>query len=271
MWGILNIFSIDPPLGVAHWMWSLLPQSESGSRWPGWDFGPGSSRGVELHWGTSSQLGHGISIGPVVVGVRAVYHFTVSPPDRKRVILVGNVGSPPSSSSIWKVTCFLGFYSVGVGALLCCTLLLDSWVLACSFKSCIYRHSHSPRGLDLGGLGDDNEDCLWHFGEVLWHHLDLLLLFDGECHCHDPDCPVGEPSLGHLVASLAHGSTEEEWVHEAEQPQEGFLLFEDLIELGAPCRPALAICQLNSWCSSLMQSLCCWWKSMPVAKVHSPW
>ena len=62
--------------------------------------------------------------------------------------------------------------------------------------------------------------------------------------------------LGHLAASLGWGSVEGEQVHKAEWPQEHLLLLRDLIELGAPCRPALAICQHNFCHISLMQ-LCC--------------
>ena len=147
---------------------------------------------------------------PCCSRVRSVYYSMASPKDKKRVMPVGNVGSPLDSSSMLNLTCFLMFSSARAGALPCCALLLDSWVLVCSFKSHIWRHSHSPGGPDLGGLGDDDEDCLQHFGEGLWHHLDLLLLLNQECCFHDPDCPAGESSLGYLVASLAHGSAEGE-------------------------------------------------------------
>ena len=120
---------------------------------------------------------------------------------------VGNVGSPPSSSLMVNLTS-LGFSSAGAGALLCHTLLLNSLVLACSFKSIIWRHSHSPGGLDFGGLGDNYEDCLWCFGKGLWCCLDQILPLNLQCCFLDPDDPVGESSLGHLVASLAHGSAE---------------------------------------------------------------
>ena len=126
-------------------------------------------------WGPPSQSGHGVSIDPVVVGVRVVYCLEASCPDRKRVTPVGNVGSPPSSTSLLNCTCPLGLSSAMVGALPSHILLLDSLVLSCSFKSHIWRHSHSLGGPDLGGLGDDNEDCLWHSGEQHWYHLDLLL------------------------------------------------------------------------------------------------
>ena len=183
---------------------------------------------------------------------------------------VGNVSSPPSSSLMLNLTCFLGFSSAGVGALLCHTLLLDSQVLAFNSKSHIWRHSHPPGGLDLGGLGNDDKDCLWHSGDRLWCHLDLLLSLNWEHHFHDPDCPVGESSLACLAASLAHGSAEGGQVCKAEQPQEHLLLLEGLIKLGAPCRPTLAICLIDSCSSSLMQSLCCQWESMLGANVHSP-
>ena len=60
-----------------------------------------------------------MSIGPVVVGVRVVYHLVASPPDRKRVTPVGIVGSPLSSSSMLNQTCFGGFASARMGALPC--------------------------------------------------------------------------------------------------------------------------------------------------------
>ena len=41
----LQHFLMDPAVGVAHWIWSLWPQLGLGSRWLGWDFGPGSSSG----------------------------------------------------------------------------------------------------------------------------------------------------------------------------------------------------------------------------------
>ena len=50
---------MDPPLAVAHWIWSCWPQLGLGSRWPGWDFRPGSSGGGGTPLG-SSQLGCGV-------------------------------------------------------------------------------------------------------------------------------------------------------------------------------------------------------------------
>ena len=85
--------------------------------------------GVELYWGPSVRVGSGESIGPVVVEIRVSDHSTVFPSARKRVMPRGNVGSLPSSSSMLNLTCFFGFSSTGVGAQLCCTLLLDFWVL----------------------------------------------------------------------------------------------------------------------------------------------
>ena len=128
--------------------------------------------------------------------VRVVYHSMASPPDMKRVMPVGSVGSLPSSSLMLNQTCFLGFSSARAGALPCHTLLLDSWVLACSFMSHISRHSHSPGGPDVGGLGNDDEDCLWCSVKGLWHHLDLLVLLCEEHHFHDSDHCVEESSLG---------------------------------------------------------------------------
>ena len=201
---------MDPPLG---WLtgscssgldWDQVVDAQAGT------LGLTPPVEVELCWGPSSQLGHDVPIGPVVVGVRVVYHLMVSSPDRKRVTPVGNVDSPFSSSSVLNVTCFLGFSSARVGILLHHALLLDSWGLASDFKSCIWRHSHSPGGLDLWRLGDDDEDCLQHSSDVLWCHLDLLLPLNQECHHCDPDCPARESSLGHLAAFPAPGSAEGE-------------------------------------------------------------
>ena len=149
-----------------------------------------------------------VSIDPVVVGVRAVYYSAAFPPNRKRVMLEGNVCSPHSSSSRLNWTCFLGLSSAGVGALPHHVLLLHSQVLACSFKSHIWRHSHSLGGPDHGGLGDDEEDCLWHSGTQLGHLLDLPLPLNGEHHFLNSDHPIGESSLSSLIASLVCGSTE---------------------------------------------------------------
>ena len=140
----------------------------------------------------------------------------------------------------------------------------------CNFKSLIWRQSHLPGRLDLGGLGEGDEDCPWHSGEGLWHHLGLLLPLDQEHHFRDPDCPVEESSLGHLVASLACGSAEGDQVCKADWPWEHLLLLEGLVKLSAPCRPAIAICFFNSCHSSLMQSSCCWWESTLGASVQSP-
>ena len=93
-----------------------------------------------------------------------VYCSMASPPDRKRVTPVGNVGSLPSSLLMLNLTCFLGFFPAGAVALPWHTLLQDPWVLVCSFKSHILRHSHLLGGPNLGGLGDDDEDCLQQSG-----------------------------------------------------------------------------------------------------------
>ena len=170
--GDLQHFHMDPPAGMAHWIWS------SGLDW-GWlvddqTLGLVPLMGVELHWGPSSWSGHSISMSSIVIGVRMVHCLTASPPDRKRVMPVGNVGSLPSSSSMSNQTCFLWLSSAGVGGLPCHSLLLDVWVLACTFKSLIWRHTHSLEWPDLGGLGDYDEDCLHYSGEEFWCCLDLL-------------------------------------------------------------------------------------------------
>ena len=135
----------------------------------------------------------------------------------------------------------------------------------------MWRQSHSPVGLDLGGLGESDWDCPQHCGERLWLCLDLLLLLDQECCLHDPDCPIGESSLGCLATSLPHGSAEGEWVCEAEQPQECLLFLEGSADPSVPCRSALDICWFNSCCSSVIWSSCCQWKTMLGANVHYPW
>ena len=282
--GDLQHFSTDPPVGVAHRIWSLWPWLGLGRRWPCWDSRLGSSGGVELNWRPSLGIGHDVSIGPVVVEAGALDHLTVSPLTRKRVTLGGNVGSPPSSSLILNLTCFLGFSSTGEGALLCCTLLLDSQVFVCNFKSLIWRQSHLPGGLDLGGLGKGDEDCLWHSCEGLWCCLNLLLPLDQEHHFHDPDSPISESSLGHLVASLACGSAEGDQINKAEWPQECLLLLEGPVKPGAPCRPPLAlICLIHvvaTSCSCLaVDGKTCWEPTptplnklvQPLGKWHHQW
>ena len=91
--------------------------------------------GMELHWGPSLRVGHGESVCPVVGEKRVLGHLMVSPSARKGVTPGGNVGLLPSSSSMLNLTCFFSFTSTRVGTLLCCTLLLDSQVLDCNFRS----------------------------------------------------------------------------------------------------------------------------------------
>ena len=199
MWGI---FSISSWIHLQGWLAGSGP-SGLDEDWiaDDWTLGLAPPMGVELCLGPSSWSGHDVSTGPVVVGVEMAYHLMASPPDRKRVTPVGKVGSLPNSSSRLNLTCFLGFSSARMGALLCHPLLLNFQVLACSFKSCIWRHSGSLGGPDLGGLGDD---------EGLWYHLDLLPPLNWECHFNNSDHPAGESSLSHLVASLACCSAEGE-------------------------------------------------------------
>ena len=208
--GNLHRLSMDPPMG---WL------TGSGSYGLGQDWaadglvrtlGLAPLVGVELHWGPSLRVGCGESVDPVVAGIRVSDHLMVSPLARKRVVPWGNVGSLFSSLSMLNLICFFGFSSTRVGALLCHTLLLDSQVLECNFRSLMWRQSHSPAGLDLRGLGEGNWDCPWHHSEGLWHCLDLLLLLNWECHFCDLDHPIWESSLGCLATSIPHGSAEGE-------------------------------------------------------------
>ena len=165
--------------------------------------------------------------------------------------------------------CFLGLSSARKRALLCHTLLLDSLVLACSFKSQIWRQSHPIERPDLGELGGDKEDCLWPPGKGLWGHLGPHLPHDQEHHSHDSDCPVSLPSAilwPPLLVVLQRWVNLWSWA-----AHEHLLLLECLLKLGAPCRPALAICLLKSCHNSLIQSSCWWGESTLGAKVHSPW
>ena len=258
--GDLQHFHLDPPLGMAHWIWSLWPQWGSDSGWP--DFEPGSSSGggapfrtlfMVRSWCKSSISLNGFS--PRQEESHACWQgrFTAQP-----LIEV----EPDLPLGV--------FFSWGGGSTLPCPthgLLSPSLQLQ---VSCMETQSLNWR-TRTWGLGDDDEDCLQHSGKGLWCHLDLLLPLDWECHFCDSDHPLRESSLGHLVASLVHGSAGGEWVLEAEQPQEHLLLLEGLIELGAPFRPALAMHLLNSCCYSLMQPSCWWWESILGAKVHSPW
>ena len=166
-----------------------------------------------------------------------------------------------------NLTCFFGFSLTGVGALLCHTLLLDSQVLECNFRSLMWRQRLLTCSIWSWRTGDCPQCC----GEEIWCHVDLLLLLDWEyCFC-DLDHPVGKSSLGHLATSLPCGSAEGEYVCNAEQPHEHLLFLEGPAEPGAPCRPALDIHWFNSCLSSLQQSSCCWQESMLWANVHSPW
>ena len=72
--------------------------------------------GVKLCWGPSLGIGHGESIGPAVAEIELLVLSMVSPLARNRVTPEGNVGSPPSLSSVLNLTCFFGFSSTGVGA-----------------------------------------------------------------------------------------------------------------------------------------------------------
>ena len=127
--GNLYQLGMDPPTGVAYRIWFLWPWLGSDSRWLGWNFMPGSSGGVEPHWGPSLRVGHCEYIGPVVVEMGASNYSTVSLLTRKRVIPWGNVGSLPSSSSMLNLTSFCGFSSTWMEALHHHALLLDSQVL----------------------------------------------------------------------------------------------------------------------------------------------
>ena len=98
--------------------------------------------GMEVYWGPSLQSGLSVLKWSTVEGVGVIYHLMGSPLHRKRVMPVGNVGSPPSSLSRMNWTCFLGLCLAGVGALHHCSLLLNLKVLGCSFKSLIWRQIH---------------------------------------------------------------------------------------------------------------------------------
>ena len=129
----LQHFLLDPPAG---WLTGSGPSGLDGD-WivDDWTLGLAPPAGAELHWGPSSWSGHDVSTGPVIAGVGVVYHSMASLPDRKRVMSMGKIDSPPNFSLRLNLTCFLGFSSTRVGTLLCHTLLLNSWVLVCSFKS----------------------------------------------------------------------------------------------------------------------------------------
>ena len=119
--GNVHHLSMDPPREVAY----RIGSGSSGLGWDwsadGWDetLGLAPLVRVELHWESSLMVGHCESVGPVVAEIRMLDCSTVSPLARKRVTPVGNVGSLPNSSSMIKMTCFFGFFSTGVGVLLC--------------------------------------------------------------------------------------------------------------------------------------------------------
>ena len=65
-----------------------------------WTLGLAPPVGVELHWEPSLGIGLGAYLGAVVVDMGALDPLMVSPLAKKRVMSGGNLGSPPSSSSV---------------------------------------------------------------------------------------------------------------------------------------------------------------------------
>ena len=94
--------------------------------------------GVELQWGPSLGIGCGESVCPVVAEIEALGHSMVSPLARKRVAW-GNVGSLPSSSSMFNLT-FFSFSSIWVGT---CFAALCFWTP--SFLTVILSLSYGDR------------------------------------------------------------------------------------------------------------------------------
>ena len=252
------IFIISARIHLQGWLTgsgsSCLRQDQTADGWDG-TLGLAPLVGMELHWKPSLRVGHGESISHVVVEIKALYCSMVSPLARKRVMPRGNVGSPPSSSSMLNLTCVFGFSSIGVGA-----LLLDSQVLDCNFRSLIWRQSCTPAALDLEGLGEGGWDCPWHYGEGLWCHLDLLLLLNWECCLCDPDCPIRGVFSWPFCCLPSSWFCRGESVCKVEWPWEHFLPLESPAKPGVPCKPALDIHQFNSCLSSLIQSSCCQWE-----------
>ena len=138
-------------LAWIHLQWWLTGSGPSGLDWDhavdgqAGILGLATLVGVKLHWGPSLGIDCGVSVGLVVAEIGVLGHLMVSPSVRKRVTSGGNVGSLPSSSSMFNLTCFFGFSSTGVEALLCHALLLDSWILDCNFKSLIWSQSLTCR------------------------------------------------------------------------------------------------------------------------------
>ena len=161
------------------------------------------------------------------------------------------------------------------GALTCCALLLDLWVLPCSFRS--HEETQPITGMTRPwGLEEDDEDCLQHFGEGLWCHLNPLLPLDWKhCIC-DPDC-LGEslplaiwwPLLPMVLQRMIKFA---KWnsPRSASYSLRFWSNLSVLWVLWTPCRLALDICLFNSYHNSLMHSSYCWWESMLGARVHSP-
>ena len=183
-----------------------------GIRWPGGDFRSGSSSGGGTPLGAFSRDRPWCIHRPCCGRDGSIEWLDILSFGQEESHIWGQCRFTTQLIIYVKPTHLFSFFSTRVGALLCCILLLDSQVLDCNFKSLIWRQSHSPVGLDLGGLGEGNCNCLQHSSEGLWCCLDLLLPLNWECHFHDLDCPVGESSLGHLAASLHHGYAEGSWV-----------------------------------------------------------
>ena len=200
--------------------------------------------GVELHWEPSSRSGNGVSIRSCCRGKSGISLSGLSP-RQEDSHTCGQCRFTTQFFIDIKLHLLLWVFFSWGGSSALKHPTPGSWPVASSLA---YGDTVTNLGEpDLGGLGDDEEDCLQHSDEGLWHHLDLLLPLDQErCFC-DPDHPVGESSLGHLASSLAHGSAEGEQVHKSEQPQWHLLLLEGIIKLDVPCRPAIAICLLNSY------------------------
>ena len=150
-----------------------------------------------------------------------------------------------------------------MGASSCHALLIYWWVLGCRRRLSMEWQSHSSVGQDCGGLGEGDRCWLGYWGEGLWHCLDLCLPLKSEHHPLKLDCPAEVSSLSCLADSAPPRPTWGDWVCKAEWPWEHLWLLKE--GLAGPVllhRPALVMCLMSSWCSSLMHSSCCLWGCM---------
>ena len=124
-----------------------------------------------------------------------------TPSTRKRVRFGGNVGSLPNSSSTLNHTCFFGFSSAYVGGII--SLCPAPRFMGSGLQVETFHGAAELLISRIGslGLGEGDQCQLGHWGEGLWHHLDLSLPLKWECHLLELNLPAEVYSLSHLADS----------------------------------------------------------------------